>query len=309
MLRKQKKDISIFNMSMLDVISGAMGAFLLVMLVLIPYYGKTLTLEEAEEIKQTLTDARNRLKNTQQALDQVQDTAVRRQALEEVLAETRASLTSAQQAHDAAMTRARQILQQLQQKKTSAERRLGFALKERRLVFIVDVSGSMGTAGENSIEAVVAGVKMLVATMDDRYEVEVVYFPDEPNGQDYGYLWGRLRGVTLPLKYEAYRFLSALSPDGTTPTESVFDYILNQPAYQDAGALILLTDGEPDEPDDASDDYHLQLADDITRKNNGRFRICSIGVGSDFRDRTVDSDAEQFLQRLAAQNDGFYIGF
>jgi len=43
---------------MLDVISGAMGAFLLVMLVLTPYYGKTLTLEEADEIKQTLTNAR-----------------------------------------------------------------------------------------------------------------------------------------------------------------------------------------------------------------------------------------------------------
>ena len=39
-MRARNRDISIFNLSMLDVISGAMAAFLIIMVVLLPYYGK-----------------------------------------------------------------------------------------------------------------------------------------------------------------------------------------------------------------------------------------------------------------------------
>jgi hypothetical protein len=39
-MRPRSRDINIFNLSMLDVIAGAMGAFLIVMVVLLPYYRK-----------------------------------------------------------------------------------------------------------------------------------------------------------------------------------------------------------------------------------------------------------------------------
>jgi hypothetical protein len=39
-VRARNRDISIFSLSMLDVISGAMAAFLIIMVVLLPYYGK-----------------------------------------------------------------------------------------------------------------------------------------------------------------------------------------------------------------------------------------------------------------------------
>ncbi|WP_295882314.1 hypothetical protein [uncultured Thiohalocapsa sp.] len=39
-MRARNRDISIFNLSMLDVITGAMAAFLIIMVVLLPYYRK-----------------------------------------------------------------------------------------------------------------------------------------------------------------------------------------------------------------------------------------------------------------------------
>lgn len=39
-MRRRNREISIFNLSMLDVISGAMAAFLIIMVILMPYYRK-----------------------------------------------------------------------------------------------------------------------------------------------------------------------------------------------------------------------------------------------------------------------------
>jgi len=39
-MRRRNREITIFNLSMLDVISGAMAAFLIIMVVLMPYYRK-----------------------------------------------------------------------------------------------------------------------------------------------------------------------------------------------------------------------------------------------------------------------------
>ena len=39
-MKPRNREVNIFNLSMLDVISGAMGAFLIVMVILLPYYKK-----------------------------------------------------------------------------------------------------------------------------------------------------------------------------------------------------------------------------------------------------------------------------
>lgn len=39
-MRKRNREINIFNLSMLDVLAGAMAAFLIIMVVLLPYYRK-----------------------------------------------------------------------------------------------------------------------------------------------------------------------------------------------------------------------------------------------------------------------------
>ncbi|MFZ4625321.1 MAG: YfaP family protein [Rhodoferax sp.] len=50
-MKRRNRDINIFNLSMLDVISGAMGAFLIIMVILLPYYKKE-SIDYQKELKQ-----------------------------------------------------------------------------------------------------------------------------------------------------------------------------------------------------------------------------------------------------------------
>jgi uncharacterized protein YfaP (DUF2135 family) len=51
-MKPRNREINIFNLSMLDVISGAMGAFLIIMVILLPYYKKE-TIDYARELTQS----------------------------------------------------------------------------------------------------------------------------------------------------------------------------------------------------------------------------------------------------------------
>ena len=60
-MRKNNKELNIFNLSFLDVICGAMGAFLIVMVILLPYYKK-----ETKDFLKTIGELRQELAETSQ---------------------------------------------------------------------------------------------------------------------------------------------------------------------------------------------------------------------------------------------------
>lgn len=75
---KRNREINIFNFSMLDVITGAMGAYLAVMVVLLPYYQKkdetpqeTPTMSQAELAK-TIQQAEEREKKSEAKAEQLE---------------------------------------------------------------------------------------------------------------------------------------------------------------------------------------------------------------------------------------------
>ena len=59
-MKKKNREINIFNLSMLDVICGAMGAFLAIMIILLPFYNKTNI-----DYRQMLREAQERLEREQ----------------------------------------------------------------------------------------------------------------------------------------------------------------------------------------------------------------------------------------------------
>lgn len=62
-MRRRSRDITVFNLSMMDVITGAMGAFLIVMVVLARYYESDPgNKENVEQLKAELSQARDRLR-------------------------------------------------------------------------------------------------------------------------------------------------------------------------------------------------------------------------------------------------------
>lgn len=312
---------------MLDVIAGAMGAFLIIMVILWPYYKND---EIIQELRQKLLTSEAEQTRLQGENTHLQDQLEGCRSENERIAETQAHVAQLlEQCRETTQTLAEEKTQvteqanqyeqriiQLEQEKSELQeevRKLGFTLREKDVVFVVDISGSM--RHDNRIHNVTTGIKMQIATMDETYTTDVVFFPNRANQScfsaihpDYGCMWDGLTQVTTEKKYAAYRFLSALQPAGSTPTESVLNFVLD--SYPDAGAIILFSDGVPTVGDQDLPWTELEgILERVTARNNGQKKISAIGVGPEFRDEHSTMDQVRFLQILAERNGGFYSGF
>jgi hypothetical protein len=290
-MRSRNRTIDIFNISMLDVISGALGAFLLIMLILMRFYEPNVV-AELNAMQKEMAQAQETMKEAQQ----------RQEAAEEALAK--------------ATSRAQDL-----------EQRLGIALKETEVVFVVDISGSMvdndGIQGlsaedEDRWTQVKWGLYMLVATMSDQYSIDIVHFPDGDG--PFGAMFGELRQVTDALKRDVHRNLQALDRKiggraGTT-TGDTMTMVLG-PQYQAAKTVVLLSDGEPGGTFGGSytilsPSQMAALVEQLTQANGGgkTKTINTIGVGENFRvGNAASAGAVVFLRSLAERNGGFYIGY
>lgn len=325
-MKKRNREINIFNISMLDVIASAMGSFLIIMVVLLPYYSDVLkcrderekyqnAYEQCEEEKDRITRQFEEEKNRMIQQCEEEKNGITQRCEEEKNSITRQCEEDKDRITQQCEEERGKITQRCEEEKDRLtqqceedKQKLGFELKSKKTIFIVDISGSMEE--DNKIRDVTSGIKMLIATMDESYQTDVVFFPNTSESKDYGYLWGEMRTVTEERKYEAYRFLSRLVAMGSTPTESVLEFVLSHREYEDAGTLILLSDGVPAEGTRALSWGELEgLIARITTKNRGEKIINTIGVGEDFRDPYSTTDAVKFLRNLAQKNKGFYVGY
>lgn len=78
-MKPRNREINIFNLSMMDVISGALGALLIIVIILYPYYKKDL-IKENQELQEKLEaaetarqQAEQREQETQKALENCQE--------------------------------------------------------------------------------------------------------------------------------------------------------------------------------------------------------------------------------------------
>ena len=75
-MRRRSREITIFNLSMMDVVTGAMGAFLIVMVVLARYYHSDPgNREKIDALKTELAQARDRLRDIDLAVRQTGSTS------------------------------------------------------------------------------------------------------------------------------------------------------------------------------------------------------------------------------------------
>ena len=141
-MKPRNRDINIFNLSMLDVISGALGAFLIIMIVLFPYYKK-----ESIDYRQELAEMQRQVQSMEQQINQAQEQAQQAQAAAEraqqqlqAAQEVNQEMQEQLQAARSAQSEATRAQQQLQQARTQAEemrRQLGEARRQLAKTFLV----------------------------------------------------------------------------------------------------------------------------------------------------------------------------
>ena len=131
-MRRHNREISTLSLSMLDVIAGAMAAFLILMVILLPYYGKeTVNQEEIiAELRQAIAEAEAARAAAESAAEAAQALAAQAQAKVESLA---TQLSQAQADLEATETQLSQTQADLETAETQARQAQAEVERLRRI--------------------------------------------------------------------------------------------------------------------------------------------------------------------------------
>lgn len=289
-MARRRREINVFSLSFLDLISGALGA-VIILYVAVP---------KANPERAQLQEIQAQMVKRDQLIQDLKRQASTTSTLEEALRQAQAESES--------------LRQQLASMSPPAEAKpddtagpsydVGFKFKGRGIVFIIDTSRSM--LDEDRMGQVKAGLKMLITSMPSNYTVDIVQFP-YGSRTPYRPLYGKLQGLSSLIKGEIFDFIYELKPDGATPTRDVMNYVFR--TYRDLTDVVLLTDGEPSLHNSPMKDDIYELLNNIRKLNPGtKVQVNTIGVGETvLHDKT--GRPYQFLKLLAEQNAGFFVGF
>jgi Mg-chelatase subunit ChlD len=290
---RRKKEINVFNISFLDLLSGALGAVIILFISVpkneAPESSTKVVKAKCTQEKKLINKCMDELKKRD---TEISEGKLAQKQLKEEIAALQAQLAKVKTKKE----------QTPKESKSKGEHEVGFDFKGKNIAFLIDVSGSM--AGEK-LGQVKAGLKMLIASMGEDYKVDIIYFPHSPK-QDYYALWGQTQGMsTMDVKHEVYEFLARLRPRGSTPTRSALLYTLQN--YPDLTDVVLLSDGAPTMSGSFKKENITKLIEDIIQRNTRDIQINTIGVGeSRF---STGSKLYQFLKGLSEKTKGFYYGF
>jgi Tfp pilus assembly protein PilN len=216
------------------------------------------------------------------------------------------------------------LLSEVSRAKTAAENRFaGISLTGRRVVFLVDRSGSMGLIDYNTPDrdkwpTVCRTVAQIMRTLPDLEKFQVVVFSN-----DASYLLGQPgRWLDFDPKTSPDRVLQALldtKPRDGTNLSAAFEAVF-QPRLPDLDTIYLISDGIPDRgaglPANAESLPAVERSDllgrhirrtlrtDWNREQAGRPRVRINCVGFFYE----SPDVGAFLWALARENEGSFVG-
>ncbi len=314
-MRRRNRTIEIFSLSAIDLFASALGAFVIVTAILIPYYPNMKDGGEALRRLQEII-SENEEARTQSELD----LAASQQAIakNKAAAEKAAAIRAAKQALSrkageltAANEKLAQELALLEEElKAVAEpipqeppptpdevsdfSVLGITTEAKKIVLAVDLSGSM----RQSVETTRSLVNTLLEIIDPFHEgmqFAIIGFQGAGVTQ-YWPLRGRMAVADARSKTDARRFISQIPMvlNGSTPTKTA---LLRALEYK-PDAIILISDGEP------TDEEADVIVKRITELNRKRVEINTVAVGK-YLEHT---QLVRFLNDLAKNNRGQFVG-
>lgn len=271
---RKRRPIELFSLSFLDLISGALGAVIILYVAIPKHKAPSVPVKEPVPVDRTKEIAA--LQST------IDDLKKQNSTLQQSLAEATAPKEPVAQ---------------------PVNMDIGFKFAGKKIVFLIDTSLSM--MQEDRMGQVKAGLKMLLTALPNTFQVEIIQFPWAERAP-FKALWGGLRETDAGHKYEAFEFIYSMTPHGGTPTRDVLEHVLTH--YRGISDIVLLTDGAPSlHNSNKKDDIH-DILKVVREMNKEKIQINTIGVGENFI-RDKNSDQYQFLSLLSSYNHGFFVGF
>lgn len=306
-MRIPDRDTTVFTTSAIDLFASALGAFILLVMLLFPYYrhaGPDDSYARTQDIME-----KRRL-----AAGELEDVKARRQSLQSELDE----LTEANQGREKSISRIRNQLMDIRNQLAAIPSDvtepveeinpdpepkaltegvefsiLGLATTAKSFVIVVDMSGSMLQYENLMIESVLEILKPL----DASHQFAIIGYHGNPQPV----LWSFPSDSGLvPATGENLQLANSFTRSlvrkfvGSTPTHFALQAALEYPA----SAVILMSDGEPNTPPGF-------IIENITQLNQfRRTEIHTVAIG----EYTHNRNLVLFMQTLARLNGGDFVG-
>lgn len=302
-MRIPERDTAVFSTSAIDLFASALGAFILLVMLLFPYYrnaGPAEAYSRTEALMAQRRLASGRLDDLNNDRGQAELELERLQAsnrrIEARVARRRAEVDDVRRQADT-LTTAPPLAAPVATPAVVSEgvefSILGLATESKSFVIVIDMSGSM-----INYEALMLGaVEDLLAPFDADNRFALLGFQGNPQPL----LWrfpgaGEMLAGTPENLRQAREFLRGLTRKfvGSTPTHFALQAALEYPA----NAIILVSDGEPNTPPG-------YIIESITGLNQfRRTELHTVAIG----DYTHNRNLVLFMQTLARLNNGDFVG-
>lgn len=163
----------------------------------------------------------------------------------------------------------------------------GVPVLSTRMVFLIDISGSMSevTGNEPRLEQSKKELLKVLGQLGKDAQVNLIFFDDrlEP--------WRKMLVPIKPNLKEAQALVAKVAPRGST---NIFDALDAAFAHKDADTVYLLSDGDPT-------NGRIIDPDDILREIRKMNRLRQLVI------HTISFGSSKFMKSLAEQNGGQYV--
>jgi len=308
-MRSRQRSFEVFSLSAIDLFASAMGAFIVITIILMPDYQKEVRsqgdlqfLEElAGKTRAELDESESGVTSILEALHAARTRQSQLEAEEDTVSSELETLRAQQQARNEQPPPPPPEPEELEEDAAPKEvsfRFLGLKTNKTRIIFMLDMNGYLA----EHEELVRASVVRALDSLKPGYEFAILGFQQLDSGPKY-YRWpadNSLARVSGSSRSQALRFLNGLAGQfrGSSSLLGAFEYAFSSPA----DAVILLSDGLPN-PEFNGNLSSTRLVRSITLANSRNREIHTVTVGDYFKYQgTVE-----FMEALARANSGSFL--
>ena len=308
-MKSRRRSFEVYSLSAIDLFASAMGAFIIISIILMPDYQKEVRSQGDLEYLEQLAGKTEAL---------LQETEAGREAM-------RKALLAAQTRHQQLQAELQEVTSELQTLEARQQARLdqppppppspvvtpeeegsnqvtfrflGLKTDRKRILFLVDMNRYLAPHESLVRDTVLRGMESL----QTGYQFAILGFQQRDTGPRY-YRWpadGKLANMNNRTRSEARNFLDGLSGNfaGSSSLVKAFEQAFQSPA----DAVILISDGLPN-PAFNEGLSPSRLVRSITLANTQAREIHAVTVGDYFKYRgTVE-----FMESLARANSGGFL--
>lgn len=309
-MKSRQRNITVFSISALDLFAAALGAFILIVLVLFPYYQLGGTDTSMEELEDLVEKRRLVASSTQSEMAEIRVIQAEIRLLDKQYRTLQEGMSETQDRLNEVLKQTSEI--EIPEPPPTPQPTpdpvpvpnpprstgqgvefsiLGIGTQKKDVMIVVDMSGSMNAHRQN----VVTAIEEILSQMKPDNRFAILGYRGGPSYSVYP-PGGRLAPASPGELRGAMAFVSRLpsSFGGGTPTQNALVRALNV----NPEAIILISDGQPDDGDPGN------IVRNITRRNRGRAEIHTVAIG----DYTSDPALTLFLSELANNNNGDFVG-